>query len=159
MHPSSADVENEFADIAREVAYLSVRLAHCHTHAPVSGSQAEWEAILILASAAEKIFTGCERVMERLAAHVDRSRIVHAEGWHGALLARMAEPFQGRGAVISAECHGVLNKLRAFRHRERNTYGVQLDYQIVVERVREAIAGFELFCRDVRYFLNDDSSD
>ena len=109
---------------------------------------------MVFASAAEKIYTGCERIMGRLAAEIDQSRVVHADGWHAALLRRMAHPFPGvRNAIISESCYALLDKLRAFRHRERNTYGVNLDFEIVVERAREAVLGFNLFRDEVRAFL------
>lgn len=47
----------------------------------------------------------------------------------------------------------MLDRLRAFRHRERNTYGINLDFGIVVERAREAVEGFGIFRDEVRKFL------
>jgi len=41
----------------------------------------------------------------------------------------------------------------AFRHRERNTYGTNLDFDIVIERSREAINAFEMFHQEVRSFF------
>ncbi len=80
-------------------------------------------------------------------------------GWHSALLRRMANPFPGlRGAMISEamiseECHRRLDRLRAFRHRERNTYGINLDFGIVVDRAREAVSAFAGFRDEIRAFL------
>lgn len=154
MHPASVNVGNELAEIAQEAARLSLRLERVGTERLPTGSQAEWEAMLVCASAAEKIYTGCERVMARLASEVDGVPVVHSEGWHGALLRRMSHPFpDARGPIISGPCHGVLDRLRAFRHRERNTYGINLDFNIVVERAREAVEGFGLFRDEVRAFL------
>lgn len=53
----------------------------------------------------------------------------------------------------------MLDKLRAFRHRERNTYGINLDFGIVVERGREAVAGFAMFSREVRAFFGRGDDD
>src|SRR5580700_2558498 len=78
-------------------------------------------------------------------------------GWHAALLRRMAHPFPNvRKAVISDECYRQMDRLRAFRHRERNTYGTSLDFDIVVERSREAVAAFDVFHSDVRRFFTID---
>jgi hypothetical protein len=160
MHPSFVDIENEFDEIGQEVARLSNRLARIDSDSPFPDTQEEWEAALVCASAAEKIYTGCERVMARLAAEVDQSPVVHSDGWHAALLRRMANPFPGvRGPFISKECYGVLDKLRAFRHRERNTYGINLDFGIAVERAHEAVSGFDVFCREVRAFLGHSHKD
>lgn len=156
MHPAWVDVGNELDEIAREVARLSLRLERVGTERPATGSQEEWEATLVCASAAEKIYTGCEWVMARLASEVDGVPVTHSEGWHGALLRRMSCPFpQVRGPIISGKCHAVLDRLRAFRHRERNTYGVNLDFGTVVERAHEAVAGFEIFRREVRTFAEE----
>ncbi len=154
MHPSYVDIENEFSEIGVEVDHLSARLARLNQHQAPADMQDKWEATVICASAAEKIYTGCERVMARLATEVDGTQVAHADGWHMALLRRMARPFPGvRGPIISGECYSVLDRLRAFRHRERNTYGINLDFGIVVERAAEAVAGFELFRAQVRAFF------
>lgn len=146
MHPSYVDIENEFGEIAVEVEHLSARLSRLDLCKPPADPQERWEATVICASAAEKVYTGCERIMARLAAEVDGLPVPHSEGLHMALLRRMARPYPGvRSAVISGECYAVLDKLRAFRHRERNTYGINLDFGIVVERGREAVAGFGSF--------------
>ena len=47
----------------------------------------------------------------------------------------------------------MMDKLRAFRHRERNTYGMNLDFEIVIERATEAVTGFERFSSEVRLFF------
>jgi len=154
MHPSYGDVENELSQIAIEVHHLSVRLSRLDISGSPTDAQDQWEATLICATATAKIYTGCERVMARLATDVDGSAVAHADGWHVGLLGRMANPFPGvREAVISRECYTVLDKLRAFRHRERNTYGINLDYGVVVKRASEAIIGFDIFRDEVRIFL------
>lgn len=80
MHPAWVDVENELEEIAQEVGRLSLRLERIGTEHLEVGSQGEWEAILVCASAAEKIYTGCERVMARLASEVDGVPVAHSEG-------------------------------------------------------------------------------
>ena len=155
MHPNFVDIENEFVEIAAEAERLSNRLARIDPAGMPANTQDEWEATLVCASAVAKIFSGCERVMARLAAEIDRTPVVHADGWHAALLRRMANPFlDARGPIISKSCHEVLDRLRAFRHRERNTYGINLDFQIVVQRGHEAVAGFSMFRTEVDAFLH-----
>jgi len=155
MRPNFVDIENEFREIAVEVEHLSRLLSRIVAPRPDDDRQAAWEAGHICASSTNKIYTGCERIMARVASAVDGTPITHSDGWHAALLRRIAHPFPGvRDAVISAACHHHLDRLRAFRHRVRNTYGVNLDYQIVVERGREAVAMFEMFRAEVGSFLS-----
>ncbi len=157
MRPNWVDVENELAEIAWEVGRLQNRLARITPESLRSGTQEEWEVTLVCASAAEKIYTGCERVMARLAADVDELPVTRSDGWHTALLRRLANPFPGaRDAVLSKDCFAILNKLRAFRHRERNTYGINLDAAIVVDRAHEAVAGFALFRMEVTAFCRQE---
>lgn len=155
MHPSFVDADNEFQEIAREAAHLGRLLARLKPGTLERDSQEAWEAVHICASATEKIYTGCERVMASLAAEIDRAPISRADGWHAALLRRMANPYPGvRGAVISQESLGLLNKLRAFRHRERNAYSFSLDFEIVVERAGNALDALASFQTDVRHFFD-----
>lgn len=153
MPPSFGDIENELREIATEAAYLESRLARIGLVSVEHDAQARWEATLVCASAAEKLYTGCERVMAQIVAEVDGVPVVRADGWHSALLRRVAAPFPGvREAVISGECQAVLNVMRAFRHRERNSYGIQMDFDVVVERARQAVVGFALFRAEVEGF-------
>ncbi len=47
--------------------------------------------------------------------------------------------------MISEACLTALNRLRAFRHRERNSYGLRLDPDIVPERAQEVEATLSQF--------------
>ena len=91
--------------------------------------------------------------MQMIASELDGSKIDHAEGWHMSLLKRMANPYPGiREAVISAECYRALDQLRAFRHRQRHSYGLALDRGIVLERAAQAKEAFEMFRSEVAAF-------
>jgi len=149
------DLENELIEIEREVDMLARggELYEQHTQ-DGDDSAFRWLAIQGLASGAEKIYTGCERVMAKIASDIDGARIDHGEGWHASLLRRMANPFPGiRGAVISEESLKGLDQLRAFRHRERNTYGLSLDPEIVTERAVETEAIFARFRTEISAFI------
>lgn len=101
MHPSSVDIGNEFDEIATEAARLASKLTRIGPATPIVDVQERWEATLVCASAAEKIYTGCERVMARLATEIDGSPVMHSEGWHATLLRRVANPFPGvRDAIV-----------------------------------------------------------
>jgi hypothetical protein len=155
MHPISAEIEDELQLVSREVNHLSRRLQRLDSGETLaSGSQAEWEASTLCASATEKIYTGCERVMARIANQVDGVKVVHGENWHRVLLDRMRHPFGGRGPIVTPETYDLLNRMRSFRHRERNTYGFDLDPEIVFERAREVVQAYDALAADVRRFLD-----
>nr|WP_304375212.1 hypothetical protein [Rhizobium alvei] len=89
--------------------------------------------------------------MAAVAANIDNSPVPHDSGWHATLLRRMHNDFPGvRERVLSDETYRALDAIRAFRHRERNSYGMSLDADIVEERVREAVEAFEMFRLDIK---------
>jgi len=160
MHAAFVDIENLFIEIALEAQHLALALSRHLAGAALPDGQEAWELTHVLASATEKIYTGCERVMSRIAQEVDGARIGRGEGWHHALLRRMVHPFPGiREAIISIECYAQLDRLRAFRHRERNTYGLNLDLDIVLQRANEAIVAVDKFHEKVRAFFAGRSND
>lgn len=147
------DIDNELADIAKEAKMLADSVDIYRNSASDAGPAWTWLAVQGLASGVEKIYTGCERVMAMIASDIDGAKIDHSEGWHISLLRRMAYPFPGvRDAVISDRCFKALDRLRAFRHRQRNTYGLVLDPEIVLERTIETGAAFEKFRSEVAAF-------
>jgi hypothetical protein len=147
------DIENELVDIENEVDMLSGAVDIFKRQAEDADAVRRWLTVQGLASGVEKIYTGCERVMAMIASEIDRAKVDHSEGWHISLLKRMAHPFPGvRDAVISAESYRALDRLRAFRHRERNSYGLSLDPEIVLERAMQTKPAFEGFRADVAAF-------
>jgi len=146
------DMANELADLGKEVDLLSRAVAILE-EGPSDDPAWTWLAVQGLASGIEKIYTGCERIMAMVATSVDGARVARDEGWHSALLKRMAHPFPGvRDRVISETTYDMLDRLRSFRHRERNSYGLTLDAGIVVDRARETDATFRRFRADVEVF-------
>lgn len=147
------DIENELTDIGREIEMLSSALAIFQGRSADVDPAWSWLAVQGLASGVDKIYTGCERVMAMIASDIDGARIEHGEGWHISLLKRMAHPFPDvRSAVISDETYRALDQLRSFRHRERNTYGLVLDTEIVVERANQTTLGFRQFKAELTAF-------
>ena len=57
-----------------------------------------------------------------------------------------------RDAVIGHDAFREMDRMRGFRHRERNSYGSSLDSVIVVERAQEMCDAFELFKSDIESF-------
>lgn len=146
------DIENELTDIEREVGMLTDAVS-LYVSRPKDDPAWVWVVVQGLASGVEKIYSGCERVMAIIAADIDGAPLLHHDGWHAALLKRVAKPFAGtRDAVISEQTYQTLDLLRSFRHRQRNSYGMMLDADIVVERAEQASSAFVLFRRDVAAF-------
>lgn len=149
------DIENELADIGKEVEMLSASIAIFERDAADADQAWSWLVIQGLASGVEKIYTGCERVMAMIASEIDSAKVEHGEGWHVSLLKRMAHPFPNvRDAVVTRPTYKALDRLRAFRHRERNTYGLILDAEIVVERAKQTEAAFGAFKTDLLAFAD-----
>lgn len=154
MQGISVDVGNELQDVAAEVELLAGALELVRQSAADRDRVRLWLDIQGLASGVEKIYTGRERVMAMIAQRVDGAKIDRDVGWHIALLKRMAHPYPDvRGPVIGQETYRALDWLRAFRHRERNTYGAQLDEALVEERAEETADAYARFKADVAGFL------
>jgi hypothetical protein len=160
VHPISGEIEDELTLVAREVGHLSVLLERLGQDGPLEPeSQEAWEASSLRASATEKIYTGWERVMARIAAEIDGETVKTGDGWHRALLDRVNLPFRGRTAVLKPTTHELLDRMRAFRHRVRNTFGFELDTPIVLERASEVIRAYRGLAHDLRRFLAEPKDD
>jgi hypothetical protein len=156
MQAIFVDLENELKEISEEAEMLKLALAAHQVMKPKLPAYMFWLQISGLASGVEKLYTGCERVMATIAAKIDGSAVGHDDSWHLTLLRRMRNPFPGvRDSVLTDETYKALDGLRAFRHRERNSYGTKLDPEIVEERAGEALEAFELFKADFAKFSND----
>ena len=82
---------------------------------------------------------------------VDGKTIGSDEGWHRTLLLRMSSPFgDSRPAVLSQETLAELDKLRSFRHRERNSYGSALIVDRVLELAADAVLAPAMLTADLR---------
>ena len=147
------DVDNEFGSVLHEADLLARSLARLEIRAEEDEALA-WVQTAGLAAAVEKIYSGCERIMQMLAKGIDGEPVDHADGWHGALLSRMAHDYPGvRGSIISVGCRDALDRFRAFRHRVRNSYGGLLDPEIVADRAHELAPTLALFHDEVAAFF------
>lgn len=133
------DAFNELLEVERETEKLQQALSSS-TFPSGSGSAEEWIDVLGFASAVEKVYSGCERVLELISKQVDKQAISKSEDWHRQLLLRMRNEWPDvRPPVLSDETFRLLNDLRSFRHRQRNTYGSDLDSSRVAALAKEAI--------------------
>ena len=140
MHELLIDASNELADVEVECSKLVEALALIQSKPDMFSDTMGWLAMQGVASAIEKIYGGCERTLELLAKQIDRFPIDKTGSWHRSLVLRMTHAFGDvRPAVLSSASEEALNTLRAFRHRERNSYGSTLDFGRVLELAEEAI--------------------
>lgn len=78
--------------------------------------------------------------MDLIAKQIDKTPIPKSDDWHRQILLRMKNEWPNvRPAVLSEQTYDLLNGLRSFRHRQRNTYGSDLDPARVTELAREAV--------------------
>lgn len=152
MQAIFVDINNELAEIEREVRMLESSLAlYPKTDSPEN--PANWIFVQGIASGVENIYTGLERVMALVASKIDGERVDHTDGWHATLLRRLSNPFpEVRDAILSPDCYRLMNEIRAFRHRERNTYGMQLDLNLVKAKASQTVAAFSMFKADLTAF-------
>jgi hypothetical protein len=93
----------------------------------------QWTSVSALASGIEKVYSGLERTLRLIASRIDGD-VPNDPEWHMTLLQRMAEELPGvRPPVLSKDSLQILDRLRAFRHRERNSYAQDLDPVRVLE--------------------------
>ncbi|MHB1631037.1 MAG: ribonuclease toxin HepT-like protein [Acidithiobacillus sp.] len=99
------------------------------------------EVIILMgtASAIEKCYSGMERILKILAENMD-DYVPKGDTWHKSLINQMASDIESRPAVISSGTAQGLHVLRAFRHRERNSYSLDLDKGRVIELGEEVFS-------------------
>ena len=150
-------IDAEFHDIGVEAQQLSEYLKGIGSPLPESNTPEHWRHTHVCGSAVEKIYTGMERIMSNLAKNLDGDPIGKgSESWHQALLVRMSTPFPGvRDRVVSVRTLALLNNLRGFRHRERNSYATTLDLGIVIERAYDAIAAVDHLKSEIKPFMSE----
>lgn len=148
------DIGNEIDDVEKEAEMLSGALKLYQDSSDGQDQVWTWLTTRGLAFGIEKIYTGCEHIMAMIASEIDGARIDHYEGWHIALLKRMAHPFpRVREAVISDECCRKLDRLRSFR-QERSSFGLAPDADMISGKVTEALQAFEQFRIELEAFAN-----
>jgi predicted nucleotidyltransferase len=73
------------------------------------------------------IYSGIERIFERIANEVD-GHLPHGSRWHKNLLEQMTKQRPERPPVISEQTYHQLGELLDFRHKVNNIYGRELKY-------------------------------
>lgn len=91
-----------------------------------------WVYVNAVASGIEKVYSGIEKALVRIAREID-GHVPDGPDWHMTLLRRLSRPVpDGRPRVLSSETTRQLDRLRAFRHRERNSYVGDLQPDLVL---------------------------
>jgi hypothetical protein len=149
-------------DAALEAEKLGIALKEIRETPHLLEGAMGWLTVQGLASAVEKIYGGCERAMIVVTKSVDGQAIEAGEGWHRSLILRMANPCgASRPAALSAQTVAELDKLRSFRHRERNSYGSALKGERVIEIAAGTILVPAMMASELRQlavFLNEKKS-
>ena len=151
MHPIFVDLRAALRDVEEEAARLLEQARRrfaegaVRTEDPVE----RWAYTGAMAAGVEKIYSGIERALTTVARELDR-HVPQDRDWHSILLRRMTmEVPDRRPPVISAETYRVLNQLRAFRHRVRNSYGRGLDLGLVIANAEKMPAAIAALSADI----------
>ncbi len=103
-----------------------------------------------LASILHDFYTGCERIFTRIAEEFEGG-LPNGPAWHRLLLQDMALDQPGiRPPVISTATAKILEDYLAFRHRFRNIYGHELNY----DRIKPLLRGLPAVMQRVRADLD-----
>ena len=88
-----------------------------------------------LAADLAEVYTGFEKIFERIANEIDK-HLPKGERWHTDLLAQMVERRPERPPVISEDLQEKLRQLLRFRHTVNNIYGDELIYEKAEEHAK-----------------------
>ena len=122
-------LHNEWEQLQKEVELLQSAIDLIEIGHPDSANGNHNLSTIILmgtASAIEKSYSGMERILKIVAENID-DYVPRGEAWHKSLIDQMAADLDSRPHVIEPVTAQGLHVLRAFRHRERNSYSLDLD--------------------------------
>lgn len=107
--------------------------------------QDAWIALTAMAASIEKCYSGAEKILKNLLQELDGA-IPSSADWHLQLIERAANAGpHGRPPIFSEHLAKVFHDLRAFRHRERNSYVANLDQAIVLEKADVTVKAIRSF--------------
>ena len=119
-------IQDELTNIERVVDEIQVNLELLQD-IPIQYKKNTEKAI---ATDLTDVYMGVENIFMRIAREIDGS-VPSGGEWHQTLLDQMTQERPERPAVISADTRPGLDGLRNFRHKVRNIYGSDLDYEKV----------------------------
>ncbi len=152
MNPSDA-LELLVSLIKRELADLgsvAEKLARYTKALRATSDEAYRDAIALNL---QSLYTGMEKIMERIGREIDDITPSGPE-WHKDLLLQMGTEFRGRPPVISQETLELLDEYRSFRHVVRNLYPFSLNVNRLLSLAENADTCLSRFETDVLAFLD-----
>ena len=151
MHPIFGDIWEDLESAQGEAAMVEQARARgvsiiASDHDPLE----RWLYVSALASGIEKIYGGIEKALVRIARSIDGD-VPEGADWHVTLLRRMSRPGPtGRPSVLAPDTRRQLDQLRAFRHRERNSYADDLRVDLVLGIAAGMGAMLDAVAADIR---------
>ena len=104
-----------------------------------------------LAADIAEVYTGFEKIFERIAHEIDK-QLPKGERWHTDLLTQMAERRPERPPAISEGTRRRLRQLLRFRHKVNNIYGDELVYEEVEKHAKQVGPLFESVTEELDAF-------
>lgn len=105
-----------------------------------------------LAADLAEVYTGFEKIFERIASEVDK-HIPRGSQWHTELLTQMAEHRLDRPPIVSEVTHRRLRRLLKYRHKEKNIYGDELIYSDSEKHAKQVGPLFDNVSKDMDAFI------
>ncbi len=106
-----------------------------------------------LAADLAEVYTGFEKIFERIANEIDK-QLPKGERWHTDLLTQMAERCPERPPVISEGTQQTLEQLLRFPHKVNNIYGDELIYEKAEEHAKSITELFTAVSEDLDTFIS-----
>ena len=106
-----------------------------------------------IASDLAEVYSGIERIFERIAREVD-THTPRGSRWHNDLLEQMAERQSERPHVISQKILLRLKELLDFRHKVNNIYRDELIYEKIEEHAKSIPEVFTAVFEELDTFIN-----
>ena len=106
-----------------------------------------------LAADLAEVYTGFEKIFERIANEIDK-QLPKGERWHTDLLIQMTERCPERSPVISEGTQRELEQLLRFRHKVNNIYGEELIYEKAEEHAKSITELFTAVSEDLDTFIS-----
>ncbi|MYB94363.1 hypothetical protein F4054_04145 [Candidatus Poribacteria bacterium] len=106
-----------------------------------------------LAADLAEVYTGFEKIFERIANEIDK-QLPKGERWHTDLLTQMVERHPERPPVISEGTQQRLSQLLRFRHKVNNIYGDELIYEKAEEHAKSITKLFTAVSEELDTFID-----
>lgn len=146
-------IEREWKQLVQESDYLASAIDLSKTN-DLSAIHPHLDAIVLMgmSSAVEKCYSGMERIVKNLAENLD-DYVPKGDSWHKSLIEQMASKVGDREPVLAENTARLLQALRAFRHRERNSYSFDLDKTRVMQLGEDVFLAMASLQKDLRTYL------